>query len=107
MNLDSLFNEPFTDYPWNSPLEFGKYKGRRFSEVFLMDPGWIVWAVENTTRIYITPELRDIARNRDSLLRRTSSKIEQVRKNEVDRCWHSDIADLRRRLVPLRSRSKS
>jgi len=45
----------------DTPVDFGKHKGRTPREILYNDPGYIVWAKENTQRFECSEELLDQA----------------------------------------------
>jgi uncharacterized protein (DUF3820 family) len=49
-------------YDLDTPLAFGKYKGRTVEDVLQCDPAYLLWAMENVDQF----EVDDDAINRDA-----------------------------------------
>jgi hypothetical protein len=52
----------YISYKLESPLGFGKYKGRIIKEIIEKDIGYISWCLINVERFVIEPEVEDYAK---------------------------------------------
>ena len=46
-------------YDLDDALQFGKHRGRTVEDVLEEDPGWLLWALENTDRFEVDKALED------------------------------------------------
>lgn len=48
-----------TMYDLDTPLAFGKYRGRTVEDVLEEDAGYLMWALENVEQFEVDPALQD------------------------------------------------
>lgn len=53
--VEAEINRVFPKTTVDSKITFGKYKGKTFKEVYLIDPAYIEWFLRNNNRIEIDP----------------------------------------------------
>ena len=46
-------------YDLDTPLDFGKYRGRVVEDVLVEDPAYLLWAMENVERFNVDNALYD------------------------------------------------
>jgi hypothetical protein len=50
------------DDPDNTPLGFGKYCNATPAQLLTRDPTYLAWALRNTGRVVVSPDLRSVLR---------------------------------------------